>query len=467
MAPVSVILHSMGIRMLRYLDDWLVQASSRSECLCARDQVLLLCRELGIVVNLGKSQLTPTQVVTYLGMVIDATSLRVSPTPTRIQTLVLLVEEFLSSERQPAAFWRRLLGHLSSMTQLIPGGRLRMRSLQLILRQSWNFQDEEVLVAWSHQVKVDLSWWIEPSRLQPGSSLEVIPPDLMFWSDASDEGWGAHLADSFVSGLRPETDRFLSINLRELRAIRWGLAHFRSSLEGKTVAVFSDSSTAVSYLRKQGGTISPSLNEEAQKILRWADSFQISVVPQFIQGKHNVLADSLSRQDQVIGSEWTLVQDVVDRLIHRWPATVDLFATSINYRLPVYYAPLRDPQSAGTDALLQSWSNLQAYAFPPFSLVRQVVNKWRASANCDLTLIAPFWPQKECFPDLLESLSEPPLRLPERRDLLRQPHFHRFHLGLRQLNLHAWRLSSGSPGMRASLVEWLSRSPLREGDLLA
>ena len=33
MAPVSAILHSMGIRMRRYLDDWLVQSSSRESLL--------------------------------------------------------------------------------------------------------------------------------------------------------------------------------------------------------------------------------------------------------------------------------------------------------------------------------------------------------------------------------------------------------------------------------------------------
>ena len=43
--------------------------------------------------------------------------------------------------------------------------------------------------------------------------------------------------------------------------------------------------------------------------------------------------------------------------------TIDLFATSLNARLPVYFAPVADPQSAGTDAMMQSWDGLQAYAF--------------------------------------------------------------------------------------------------------
>ena len=47
--------------------------------------------------------------------------------------LLNIIEEFLSSPNPPAALWRRLLGHLSSLTLLVKGGMLRMRSLQLRL----------------------------------------------------------------------------------------------------------------------------------------------------------------------------------------------------------------------------------------------------------------------------------------------------------------------------------------------
>ena len=57
MAPVSPILHSWGIRMRWYLDDWLVQLSSRDSLLWDLQVVLDLCRELGIVVNQEKSHL--------------------------------------------------------------------------------------------------------------------------------------------------------------------------------------------------------------------------------------------------------------------------------------------------------------------------------------------------------------------------------------------------------------------------
>ena len=52
-----------------------------------------------------------------------------------------------------------------------------------------------------------------------------------------------------------------------------------------------------------------------------------------------------------------------------------------------------DPQSAGTDAMMQSWDGLQAYASPPFGLLHHVLSKVRQSRGLELTLVAPFWPQ--------------------------------------------------------------------------
>ena len=61
MAPVLAILHSLGIRMRRYLDDRLVQSSSQESLLVVLPSVLRLCHELGIVIHPRKSNLIPSR----------------------------------------------------------------------------------------------------------------------------------------------------------------------------------------------------------------------------------------------------------------------------------------------------------------------------------------------------------------------------------------------------------------------
>ena len=445
MAPVSAILHRMGVRLRRYLDDWLLQASSHEQVLLALRTVLRLCRSLGIVVNWEKSQVIPTQQMVYLGIILDSTAFRASPALKRVEKLLSIGDVFLSCVSQPVSSWLELLGVLSSMIQLVPGGRLRMRSLQLALRSQWDQVDQSQLVEWSPVIHQDLSWWLDPDRLVLGVSLEQVSPQLELWSDASDVGWGAHLDEQVASGLWALEDVELSINARELLVIERALRWFAPHLAGSSVAVFADNSTAISYLRNQGGTRSSFLNSIAQRILRWAEDLSVVISPQFIMGKHNVLADALSCPNQILGSEWTLKQEVFEDLCRRWPVSIDLFATSQNHRCSIYISPYHDHNALGTDALLQNWNGWQAYAFPPWSLIPVVLKKLRSSSGVLLAIIAPYWPQRPWFLDLLDLVVDGPVALPQSRDLLRQPHFHRFHLGVSRLCLHAWRLSSDSP----------------------
>ena len=446
MSPVSAILHRLGVRMLRYLDDWLIRASMEIACIQSRDRLLTVCKELGIQVNFKKSSLVPTQFLVYLGMEIQSLPFIARPTPVRANNLVRLIEEFLSTPSPPAFLWRRLLGHLSSLILLVSGGMIRMRLLQLCLKDQWDFLDDQFQVSWSPLCREDLLWWLRAVQLREGVSLYSSSrhqlllgrrlgsprrrtPCLGPLATPSDGSLYQHERTSSSStlpaGLRtPARGNVGSSVLRQ---------HLPSSF-GRDILCHS---------KRHSAGDSPLGGESPHPS------------SQFIMGSSNVTADVLSRPNQVIGSEWTLHQEVVDQLVHKWPAVIDLFATSLTARLPVYFSPASDPRAAGTDALLQSWDDLQAYAFPPIAIIRRVLLKLRSSKNCELTLIAPFWPQRDWFPDLLELLSDVPVTLSGRRDLLRQPHFHRFHLNLPMLQLTAWRLSSDSPSKPASLLRWL------------
>ena len=132
---------------------------------------------------------------------------------------------------------------------------------------------------------------------------------------------------------------------------------------------------------RRGGTRSPFLNSLVQGILRWTESLSIRLLPQFIPGSLNVLADSLSRPHQLPHTEWSLHSEVFRSISRMWPFQIDLFATSANHQCSVFFSPFRDPLAAGTDAFLQRWDGLQAYAFPPWSVIPRVIAKLRGRSS--------------------------------------------------------------------------------------
>ena len=456
MAPISSIMHRYGFRILRNLDDWLVLGSTFRERVRAWDFLLWLCQELGVRVNLCKSSLTP-QMLDYLGMSLHTHPLKVFPTRKRVQKLSSMLLEFVSCRQQPLLLWRQILGVMFSMSSIVPGSRLRMRSLQLRLNTAGRLLPDSASVAWDNSCLEDLQWCSDESHLLVSLPLDLPQPGLSLYTGASDSCWGAFLEDDHLSGLWfPVFSRF-SINRRELLAVLYGVQGFFPVLRHQSVSLFMNNTTALSYLRNQGGAHFSTLNSVAQAILRLCEDSQIRLVPQFVPGHLNVLADSLSCCSQVLAFEWALCHQAFRELLRLWPATIDLFATSFSAGLPVSFSPVVDPQSAGTDTMMQPWDGLQAYAFSPFGLLHHVLSKVRQSRGLELTLVVSFWPQRPWFLELLVAV---PVSLPLRRDLLRQPHFHRFHQNLHVLQLIAFRISSDLPAPSASLRRWLVACPL-------
>ena len=64
---VKLMAQARGIRIHQYLDDWLLRAPSPEICLQHTQTLLALCRQLGWVVNMTKSELVPKHVLNFVG----------------------------------------------------------------------------------------------------------------------------------------------------------------------------------------------------------------------------------------------------------------------------------------------------------------------------------------------------------------------------------------------------------------
>ena len=413
LAAVSAWAHSHGIRLLRYLDDWLFLASSETEAKKNVQDLLSLCHYLGIVINEEKSDLVPSQTTNYLGMTIDTGAARIFPSHVRVEKFLSVAGTFCSMSTPPAKLWQVVLGHLASLERLDPTSRLRMRSLQWHLKTHWSpeLDPPSLPVPLSREVREDLSWWMVRDHLLKEVQFGTPVPELHLYSDASQSGWGAHL-DRVVSRVWSE-QKLLHINLIEVKALFLALQSFHELFAGRRVTAMCDNSTAVAYVNKQGGTVSCSLCSLASQLLRWMVSLDVHLDARYLPGQSNVLADLLSRRDQVIGTEWSLYPQVARDLLRCWGSpSIDLFATSLNAKLPLYCSLVSDTQAVFKDTFRRPWDNLDLYTFPPFPLVERVVAGVRETPNLSMTLVAPLWPEKEWFADLLLLLTQPPVALP-------------------------------------------------------
>ena len=140
--------------------------------------------------------------------------------------------------------------------------------------------------------------------------------------------------------------------------------------------VSSDNSTVVSYINKEGGTHSFKMCALMWRILAWSNAREIHIRAKHIPGNLNVIADSLSRRDRAIQTEWSLLPQVFREICQVWhKPMVDLFATSLNAKLPTYVSPVPDNKAWQIDALNISWEALDTYAFCPVAILPQLVQK--------------------------------------------------------------------------------------------
>ena len=396
MRTVAAFLRSRGPSLVQYFDDWLLLQAKRQVLLSHLRMVWEQIVRLGLLPNKEKSELIPTQVFTYVGTTFFTSQGLIRTPPARTEGILSLVRSILARSHISARQYLSLLGTLGAAADLVPLGRLYLRPLQLELLAIWRPVRDALLtrVEITESMRFHLRWWLQESHFTIGVPLRTPEPDLFLYTDASSAGWGAHLEPQglMTSGSWDEEHSPLHINNLELLTVRLSLQCFQEIVTGHVVMVATDNTTVVAYIRRQGGTQSYSLCQEAIRLLQWCHDQNVVLRVTHIPGRFNILADHLSRLDKPLATEWTLHQQVANELfsIFGFPNT-DLFATRLNNRLPLYVSPVPDQAAWAVDAMSFSWDRLHAYAYPPSRLIQPVLLRFRSSC-CQVLLIAPLWP---------------------------------------------------------------------------
>ena len=185
-------------------------------------------------------------------------------------------------------------------------------------------------------IAVHLDWWQRFSKV----IADLHPKDhsIQLFTDASNEGF---LDQNFTKGLWSD----FKASHCPSKAVSLALRDFKDQCQNQTVLVGTDNSTVVAYINKQGGTHSAEMCALLWKIMTWCHHYHITLKARHIPGCLNVMADLLSRSNQVQSTEWSLHPQVFKQICQKWfTPHVDLFATHLNHKLPLYVSPIPDPR---------------------------------------------------------------------------------------------------------------------------
>ena len=182
-------------------------------------------------------------------------------------------------------------------------------------------------------------------------------------------------------------------------------------------------------------------------------SLSHNIKSQTHSGCLNVMADLLSRSNQAQSTEWSLHPQVFKQICQKWfTPHVDLFATHLNHKLPLYISPVPDPKAWDIDALNINWTGLTAYAYPPTALLHRVIQN-------QTMLLHDHHNSPRLARDALAlgpsaALNRDPTTTSGVNNSSQQSHNYVFHSNPQHLNLHAWCLGVDSSRNKASLWRW-------------
>ena len=122
-------------------------------------------------------------------------------TPDRWQSLQDKIQALLLLPACPVRQFMSLIGLLTATEKQVHLGRLHMRPIQWHLKNNWRVPESlEKIIPLPRSLHPHLQWWLEEDNVLQGQRLHPVKHALQIFTDASKEGWGAHLNEFTARG---------------------------------------------------------------------------------------------------------------------------------------------------------------------------------------------------------------------------------------------------------------------------
>ncbi|KAN0040691.1 hypothetical protein ACTA71_009029 [Dictyostelium dimigraforme] len=232
--PVLRMLRDTKISVIAYLDDLLIVAPTKEECLTNLKKTMDLLLKLGFKLNLEKSILEPTQSITFLGLEIDSLSMK----------LLVPKEKKKNLDQCSPRKLAGLKGKLIALKDAIIPFRLYTRQTNKFHIQCLTLAngDWDQSFPVPQEVKSEISIWLTVLNQWNGKEISLFPNfDYVLTTDASESGAGATLkkGNTIIKTWSPQwssDQSTMSSNRREMLALllayqaMWSNSRFIDSL---------------------------------------------------------------------------------------------------------------------------------------------------------------------------------------------------------------------------------------------
>lgn len=407
--PLTTMLRSRGIKIVVYLDDFLIIGNTYEDCIDNIRFTCLALQDLGFLINWEKSQLVPQHTCAFLGFVFNSSNMTISLPESKKQCTIALISKFKVNQQYTIHQIAQLIGVLVSICPAVRYGWLHTKDLEMFKTRmlSQNRKNFKAKICLPSHLFEHLRWWLK-NIPTAHNELKTDQFDHTIYSDASKEGWGAVWNGEVAKGRWSTTERQNHINYLELLAAFFGLKTFAKHFNGVRILCKIDNTTAIAYINKMGGTRYAYLNNVTKEIWDWCESKNIFIHASYIKSSLNVDADTASREGPV-ETEWELNQSLFQSIIDRFESPdIDLFASRINRKCEKFVSWRNDPESCAIDAFTLNWADWYFYAFPPFSLILRAIRKI-INDKAEGIMVVPLWPSQPWYPLFTSILTSPPL----------------------------------------------------------
>ena len=280
--------------LIHYLDDYFLAHITHGFCFRDMHRVIDLCQHLGVPLAPGKI-IGPVQRIVYLGIEIDTLAMSTSLPPDKLEKFHRMVNSLHQKKKVIKRELLSLIGLLSFVSKVVKPGRMFLRRL---IDLSTTVTSLNFYVTLNSEARADLAWLRD--FLHEWNGVAIIPQapvssaELELYTDASDLGFGCVYGTQWFYAAWERGWGETSINAREAFAIWAAVCVWGVDWRDAQVVIHTDSEVNT-HVWKTGSCRDRDLMRVIRAMFMFAARHNISITLLHIPGKHNVLADCLSR----------------------------------------------------------------------------------------------------------------------------------------------------------------------------